>query len=196
MSDKKEPVHYLVAINRFIDVSLTFFNSLVALVLLTAPWYKLTQDTTFQGCALKKGTVLAPFVSGVCDYDTFSELPDGGNKWDTMHNYCIVYLVFALAISSLVGYESVVHGIRKWNNTNTLSFVLNMVMLIIQSMILIENGNVKKPQHIEDELATSLITAALVITCIRVPMLGYFMYHTYTYDRKNGGYFGTGSSMY
>lgn len=187
------PIHHFVALNRFVDMALTFFNSLVALMLLTAPWYKLTQKETIQNCELKRGTVLAPFASGLCEYDSFADLPNGGEKWNTMHKYCITYLVFALLISSLVGYEGVVHGLRKWNNANTLSFALTFVMLIIQSMIMIEAGNVVKPVHIEDEFATTLITVALVFTCVRIPMLLYFMYQTYTYDRKNGGYFGTGS---
>jgi hypothetical protein len=63
-------------------------------------------------------------------------------------------------------------------------------------MILIENSNVPKPPHIENELATTMIIAALTITCVRVPMLGWFMYHTYNYDRANGGFFGTGENIY
>lgn len=192
-----DQIHYTIAINRFIDISLTFFNSLVALMLLTAPWYKIVaaNGETFQGCHLAKGTVLAPFTSGLCTFESFEELPLGGDKWATMHSYCITYLTIALLVSSLIGYESVVHGLRKWNNTNTLSFVLNIVTIIIHAIILVESGNVPKPVHIANELATTLITSALVVSCIRVLVLGWLMYHTYTHDRVNGGFFGTGGKV-
>lgn len=200
MSEEKEPIHFTIAINRFVDISLTFFNSLVALMLLTAPWYKITLDLAgadlFHGCALTRGTVIAPFASGICQFDTMTGLPgDEGKQWKTMHNYVITYLAFALLISSFVGYESTVHGLRKWNNANTLSFGLNFVTLILQTMILIEEGSISKPKHIENELATTMIIAALAMSCIRIPVLGYFMYHTYNFDKENGGYFGTGGRV-
>lgn len=195
-----EPLHFTVAINRFVDLSLTFFNSLVALMLLTAPWYKVTLTLSgndlFHGCALTRGTVIAPFASGICDFDTMTGLPgDDGAKWSTMHSYVISYLTFALLISSFVGYEATVYGLRKWNNANTISFVLNFVTLILQAMILVEAGSVSKPKHIENELAVTLITAALVISCIRIPVLGWFMHYTFYNDRANGGFFGTGSHV-
>jgi hypothetical protein len=182
-----------VSINRFLDLGLTFFNTIVALLLLTAPWYKITADETFQGCLITRGTVIAPFASGLCEFESFSDLPDGGDKWSVMHAYCIVYMTIALAISVLVGYETVMYGLRSWSNANTLSFVLNIVLLIVQSIILIEDGNLVKPTHLANETAETLILIALVTTCIRVPMLGWFMHQTYNGDKT--GYFGTGSSV-
>lgn len=189
-----EELHFTVAINRFVDISITFFNSLVALMLLTGGWYKVTLDSVFNGCTLTRGTIIVPFASGICEFDTMTDLPgDQGKKWATMKNFVITYFAFSIVISSLVGYESVVYGIRKLNNANTISFVLNLVSLIIQSMVLIEAGKIDKPEHVSNEIAVTLITAALAMSCVRVLVLGWFMYH----QKKTNpiGIFGTGSRV-
>lgn len=191
-----EPVHHFVALNRFIDLGFTFYNTLTALMLLTAPWYKLTQDVTFQGCPLSRGTVLAPFASGMCDTDTFKELKDGGDKWGTMHTLCIIFMTLTLITSCLVGYESIEHGFRKWENGNTLSFTINLFLIVVLAVMLGGIGSVPKPEHIENELATIMTIIAMVLSCLRVPMLGVFMYHTYhdpNRQKGEGGYFGTGA---
>lgn len=188
-------IHYTVAINRIVDITITFLNSLVALLLLTAPWYKITLDTVFNGCNLTRGTVIAPFSSGICNYESLASLPlEQGKHWTTMYNYSMTYFIFAVIISSLVGYEVVVFGIRKLNNANTISFVLNLISVIIQSMILIEVGNVIKPAHVSNEIALTFISVALGLSCVRVLALGWFMYHQR--QTEPIGMFGTGARKF
>lgn len=183
----------ILTINRAIDILLTFFNTVVAIALLIAPWYKVTEDTDFHGCTLAAGTVLAPFASGLCTYDSFYDLPVDGSKWEMVYIYGVVFLSFNFVATLMVVYESVNHGVREWDNANTASFIFNIVSFVIAVLIQVETSTITKPLHLKNETAQVMVIIALVVCALRTLMLSWFMYETYHNDRR--GFFGTGSHM-
>ena len=155
-----------IAINRFVDMSLVFFNSLVALMLFTAPWYIVNSDTEFPaGCALTKGVVIAPFSSEFCGV-SMTSMELGGDTWTTMYFFVVAYLIISLAMSVVIGYEVVTHGVRQWNDANTIGFALNVVLLIVLSFVLAKSNSVVKPSTVRDATARTLTTLALVLVCL------------------------------
>lgn len=185
----------IVALNRYVEMSLVFFNTLVGLMLLTAPWYIVENDTTFNeakmgGCTVLKGTVLAPFVSKPCG-TAFVDIVDGGKGWSDMHIYVWVYFGLALLGSAIIGFEVVKHGVRDWSDANTIGFAVQLVLVIIQSIILVKSGDLVKPADVDASTADILIITAVVLSAARVVMLGFFMYVTKRFAAR--GYFGTGS---
>jgi hypothetical protein len=184
----------IIALNRYMEMSLVFFNVLVALMLLTAPWYIVENSTTFNavndGCAIPEGTALAPFVSKPCG-KAFTVLLNGGKEWRDMHVYVWVYFVLAIICSAIIGYEVVKHGVREWSDANTIGFVVQLILLIIQSIILITSADLVKPENVNASTAEILIITAVVISSVRIVMLGFFMYITKKHAPR--GFFGTGS---
>ena len=102
------------SINRAIDLWFTVGNFFVALLLRVAPWYKveknLTDNDQFYGCALLRGTVIAPFWSGICDqYDTLLDLPEKSG-WREVNNFSWIYLALSLVTLAFVLYETIYYG--------------------------------------------------------------------------------------
>ena len=190
----------IVSLNRYIEMALVFFNSMVALMLLTAPWYIVTGHTNAKlmqdGAALCEfvpGTVIAPFASK-CNNVAFPELNDGGDIWANLHIYSYVYLGLALLASCLIGYEVVIHGVREWKDANTIGFAVQLGMLVIQVLILVESGKAVKPtpaSAVDASTAETLIITAVALSSVRVAALMFFMYITFRYNPR--GTFGTGS---
>jgi hypothetical protein len=184
----------VVALNRYVEMALVFFNTLVGLMLLTAPWYIVENDATFtevsMGCVVPEGTVLAPFVSKPCG-KAFTAIAAGGKGWSDMHIYVWVYFGLALLGSALIGYEVVKHGVREWNDANTIGFVVQLALVVIQSLILAKSGSLVKPSSVDSSTAEILIITAVVLSALRLSMLGFFMYITKKYNPR--GYFGTGA---
>ena len=93
---------FAMMLNKLVDMTFAFINTLMALFLVVGPWFRVTADGTYLGCPLTRGTVIVPFSSGLCQYDSFSDLPDGlGAKWASLENTVIVFFVFSI-ISSLL----------------------------------------------------------------------------------------------
>lgn len=184
----------IITLNRYVEMAIVFFNTLVGLMLLTAPWYIVENDATFKeiamDCVVTEGTVLAPFVSKPCG-KAFTDIADGGKGWSDMHIYVWVYFGLALLGSAIIGYEVVKHGVREWNDANTIGFAVQMVLVIIQSIILAKSGELVKPDKVDASTAEILIITAVVLSAVRIVMLGFFMYITKKYAAR--GYFGTGS---
>lgn len=184
----------IIAINRYVEMSIVFFNTLVSLMLLTAPWYIVKHDTLFeqagQNCIISKGTVLAPFVSEPCG-TAFTDLLDGGKGWSDMYNYVWVYFLLALLSSAIITYEIIKYGVREWNDANTIGFVVQLVLIIFQSIIVVQTNKLVKPGNVNASTAETLIMIALPLSAIRIIMLGFFMYITKRYNPR--GFFGTGS---
>lgn len=184
----------VVALNRYVEMALVFFNTLVGLMLLTAPWYIVENDAHFKevsaSCVVPEGTALAPFVSKPCN-KAFTAILHGGKGWSDMHIYVWVYFGLALLGSALIGYEVIKHGIREWNDANTIGFAVQMALLVIQSVIMAKSGSLVKPEHVDASTAKILIITAVVLSSLRVVMLGFFMYITKKYNAR--GYFGTGA---
>ena len=192
----------IVALNRYVEMALVFFNSMVALMLLTAPWYIITGTTgkaeiAGAGCDFGVGTVIAPFASK-CGNVAFTDLSDGGDIWSSLHIYSFVYLGLALLASCLIGYEVVTHGVREWKDANTIGFAVQLGMLVIQILIMTESDKAIKPTPKGDDVvevdastAETLILTAVILSSLRVAALMFFMYLTYRYNPR--GTFGTGS---
>jgi hypothetical protein len=190
-SDLNTPV--IVVLNRFVEMALVFFNTLVALMLLTAPWYIVENDTAFKevamDCVVPSGTVLAPFASKPCG-TAFTDIIDGGKGWSDMHVFVWVFFSLAILCSTLIGYELIKHGVREWSDANTIGFVVQLALVAIQSVILEKSGSLVKPANADASTAEILIIAALVLSVFRLLMLGFFMYITKKYNPR--GHFGTG----
>lgn len=190
---EKSPV---VALNRYVEMALVFFNSMVALMLATAPWYIITgtmNATIGTQCTFPPGTVIAPFTSK-CANVAFTELDDGGDKWSNLHIYVMVYLGMALLASCIIGYEVVTHGVREWKDSNTIGFAVQLGILVLQILILVSADEAPKPvpaSSVDDSTATTLIITSLVLSSVRIAALVLFMYVTYRYRPK--GTFGTGA---
>lgn len=194
---EKSPI---VSINRYVEMALVFFNSMVALMLLTSPWYIITGTTDAKlmqngvaMCTFPPGTVIAPFASK-CANVGFTELDDGGDKWSSIHIYAWVYLALALLASCLIGYEVVTHGVREWKDANTIGFAVQLGMLVIQILIMTGSGDAVKPtpaSSVDASTAETLVVTAVALSSARVAMLVLFMYVTYRYNPR--GTFGTGS---
>jgi len=181
-------------LNRLLDMGFTFVNALIALTLLNAPWYRVTADVTYLACPLTRGTVIAPFTSGLCHYDDLSSLPDGeGDKWATIGTYVIIYFCLSLILTMVVGYEAITNGVRELDNGNTISFVLNMILVILITIIMALAGKLETPDNTEALMPINLMVAALVVSCVRIPFIGWVMYKT----KQNNptGYFGTGAGI-
>jgi len=184
----------LTAANRFFDTCIVVTNSMVSLVLLSAPWYKMTQDETFEGCLLTRGTVLAPFSSGLCAYDTFFDLPNGGDNWSRMYTWVWIYAGLSLIVLSILGFKIATNTFGQWDNANAISFALNFAVLVILSIILGNADVVNKPVNADNATSKIAIITALVLTVLRLPMLAYHMYAIKTRGDARG-YFGTGARV-
>jgi hypothetical protein len=183
----------IIALNRYVEMALVFFNTMVALMLLTAPWYIVTSMSIFPlggMCEIPSGTVIAPFASKFCDKD-MTTLIDGGSTWKELHVFVWVYFVLALLSSGVIGYEIVKHGIRDWKDSNTVGFVVQIALIVIQSLILIKSNDAVKPEHVDDSTARVLTITALSLSCVRAVLLVLFMYVTFKYNKR--GYLGTGA---
>lgn len=178
-----------VALNRYVEMGLVFFNTMVALMLLTAPWYYVEKDTTFPDdtCHVSAGTVVAPFVSRFCDHD----LTVIDSEWKNLHIFVWVYFGLALVSSAIIGYEVVTHGVRQWNDANTIGFAVQLGLLVIQVIIMIKSGTAHKPDHSDNSTARNLIITAVSLSSARLFFLIGFMYLTLTYSPR--GFFGTGA---
>jgi len=184
----------LTAVNRFFDATTVIINAMISLVLLSAPWYRLTADETFEGCTLTKGTVLAPFSSGLCTYDSFFDLPQGGDHWARMFMWVWVYTALSLFVLGLLTFKAATNTFGQWDNANTISFVLNFAVLVILSIILGNADVVAKPENVDNATSKTAIIVALVLTVLRLPLLAYHMY--IIKERGNArGYFGTGARV-
>ena len=186
----------VVALNRYMEMALVLFNAMVALMLLTAPWYIVEQNSTEvfppgSTCTSVRGTAIAPFVSEFCDGSSLGSLVDGGSGWKSLHTFCWLYFILALLSSALIGYEVVKHGIRDWNNANTVGFAVQVVLIVVQSLILTEGNSAVKPPHTDDSTARILTLTAVALSSSRCFMLGVFMYVTCRYNKR--GYLGTGA---
>lgn len=177
-------------INRFLDMGLVFFNSLVALMLLTAPWYMITADGQYYDCEVKAGTVIAPFESKFCGL-YLEETPVDGEEWTQLYGFVWAYFIVAVITTALLGFEIFKNRVRSWDNANTASFALNIGMMVIQALILRTSNKIHKPAGIEDSTARTLIILSLVLTIFRSIMLMAFMYRVVTTAPR--GFFGTGS---
>ena len=184
----------LTAANRFLDACIVVTNGMVSLVLLSAPWYKMTQDETFQGCALTKGTVLAPFSSGLCNYDSFFDLPNGGDNWSRMYSWVWIYTGLSIVVMTILGFKIATNTFGQWDNANAISFALNFAVLVILSIILGNADVVEKPLNADNATSKIAIITALVLTVLRLPMLAYHMYAIKTRGDARG-YFGTGARV-
>jgi cytochrome bd-type quinol oxidase subunit 1 len=185
----------VVAVNRYIEMALVFFNTMVALMLLTAPWYIVEQNSVDvfppgSDCTTVLGTAISPFVSEFCDGSSLGSLADGGSVWKSLHVFCWVYFVLALLASAIIGYEVVKHGVREWNDANTVGFAVQVGLVIVQSLILVNSDSAVKPHHTDDSTARILTLTAVALSSARCVMLGMFMYVTYKYNKR--GHFGTG----
>jgi hypothetical protein len=188
----------IVALNRYLDMALIYFNAMVALMLLVAPWYIMIEDGALmqdgvEKCKLPAGTVIAPFASK-CDNVAFIDLLDGGAVWNSLHIYSFIYLGLALLASCLVGYEVISHGVREWRDANTIGFAIQIVMLVMQILIMTKADKAVKPTPeaaVDGSTAEILIITAVVLSSLRVATLMFFMYLTYRYNPR--GTFGTGS---
>ena len=203
--------------NRGIDLWFTVGNFFVALLLRVAPWYKVEKNLTgndqFYGCPLLRGTVIAPFWSGICDqYETLLDLPEGSG-WGAVNRWSWVYLALSLVTLAFVLYETIYHGYSRgfdkdgsldinnkknkgWSSPNLYSFILNCVILFFLSLLSASIQNADAPKHTKDELPTTLLILAVFFTCIRIISLGLLMYLTYKYvkDENHRGRFGVGSN--
>lgn len=188
---------FVVAINRYVEMTLVFFNTLVALMLLTAPWYFVEDNTVFPvngnpNCEISSGTVIAPFTSSPCGV-MFTELDEGGAEWHNLHIYVWIYFVFAMIASTIVGYEIVHFGVRAWNNANTIGFIVQLGLLVVQSLILISSDKARKPHGVDDSTARTLTILALSLSSVRLAMLSFFMFITFRYNKR--GFLGTGGMV-
>lgn len=179
----------VVALNRYVEMGLVFFNTMVALMLLTAPWYLVEKDTHFptSNCTVKAGTVVAPFISKFCGED----LTVVDSEWKNLHVFVWVYFGLALLSSAIIGYEVIKHGVRQWNDANTIGFAVQVGLLVIQIIILIKGGDAHKPASSDDSTAKNLIITAVALSSARVAALIFFMYLTFTNAPR--GVFGTGA---
>jgi hypothetical protein len=184
----------VVAINRYIEMGLVYFNTIVALMLLTAPWYLVENDTTFNGCVISEGTVIAPFLSKFCGKELATLPGAAGKDWKTLHVFVWVYFALALLSSAIIGYEFVHNGVRKWSNASTIGFCLQVCLIVFQSLVLVESDSAVKPDGVDDSTARILVITAIVLSSLRIATLGFFMYVTRKYAPM--GRFGTGSSVY
>lgn len=184
-----------ISLNRYVDMSLVFFNSFVALIMLVGPWYICEYEVTFpegSDCVIPAGTVVVPFVSTFCDKE-LKAMEVGGDEWADMFVYVFVYFVVALLSSSVVCYEVVSFGIRQWSNANTLGFAMQLGLLIIQTIILIKSDALVKPEGVDDTTAQVLVTAAVALSAARIVTLAFFMYLTKRYNNGTGSWLGTGA---
>lgn len=184
----------VVAINRFVEMAIVFFNTLVALMLLTSPWYIVDVDAAFtqvsNTCVVPAGTAIAPFVSKPCGV-AFTDITEGGKAWRDMHMFVWVFFGLSLLTSAVIGYEVVKHGVREWNDANTMGFAIQLGLIIIQGIIIGKSGDLVKPVNVEASTADILLLVAISLSGLRILALGLFMFVTKKYAPR--GYFGTGA---
>lgn len=181
-------------VHRMMDVILSIINVIFAVILLVAPWYKVTLDTLFHKCLLPRGTLISPFFSGLCEIDTFFMLPEVGSEWNLLHNLCIVYVSISMFTVVGVAYEAIQHGMRELNHANKLSLLFTIIMLTLQIVILSKASDISKPEHVENELAPILLITGIVISSVRIPMIFWIMKKMYDDPErlKRGIYFAVG----
>lgn len=179
-------------INRFVDIISVIFNSLVALLILTAPWYVMEYDEVFRGCNLTEGTALAPFVSGICGVD-MTDLKTDGTSWGTVLFWSTSYFTLSCILLFFVVFEVVMFGIRSSDNAYTIAFILNLVLIIHQGQILGKANNTPKPEKTVNTTAQILLIIATSLTVVRMLVLMVLMYRTKT--RRPKGVFGTGAAV-
>ena len=185
----------IVALSRYVEMALLYFNSFAALMLLTASWYQVDNAVEFpagSGCIIPAGTVIEPFLSKFCEKE-LTTLVDGGSDWERVRVYVWVYFAFVLLASALIGYEVVTHGIREWKNANIIGFLVQLVLIIAQALILTTSDSAPKPDGVDNSTARILIILALSLSIVRIVVLGVFMYVTRKYIRPYRGAVGTGS---
>jgi hypothetical protein len=148
----------------------------------------------FHKCLLPRGTLISPFYSGLCEIDTFYMLPDIGSKWNTLHDLCVVYVSLSMIILIGVTYEAIQNGIRELNHANKISLSVTIAVLIIQNIIYLKASDISKPEHIENDIASTLLITGIVASSIRIPMILWIMMKLYNEPerKKKGVYFAVG----
>lgn len=162
--------------NRLTDLGLAYLNGFISLMLLTAPWYKVTSDTMYHNCMLSKGTVIAPFASGLCTYDSFFDIPEDGDKWNRAYIFCWLYFLFSIGLCMFAGFEAYRYGVRPWKKGLVISFATNLSVLLLQVIIFATVNRVMTPDNNENVTARTVIILGIAFTTLRLPVIGYFMY--------------------
>lgn len=185
----------IVVTSRYIDMALVMFNVMVALMLLTSPWYLIKHDVTNfppgSGCQIVKGTAIAPFISEMCDGSQLGDLIDGGDRWVKIHVLCWIFFAVSLLAAAVIGYEVVTHGVRDWKDANTIGFIMQAILIVVQSMILLDSGKAIKPNHADNSTATILTITAISLSSVRAVVLLIFMCVTLRFEPR--GVLGTGA---
>jgi len=164
----------------------------------------------FYNCSITRGTVIAPFWSGICDqYDTMLDLPENAG-WGAVNRWSWVYFALSMVMLLFLMYETIYHGHSRgfdkdgnlvekdeknkgWNMPNFYSFIINCVILLILSLLSAAIQVAEVPKHTKDELPTTFLILGVFFTCVRILSLFYIMYLTRKYSKKYGGKFGVGA---
>lgn len=193
-----DPKHHYSNLNQYIDIGFVCMNALTSLILTVGPWFKVYEDTPFPDakCVLVRGTIVNPGISGLCELQGFYDIPIDGSTWKSLMGMVYFYLGLSLILLAIVIVFLLKQNRKfvKHDNSQTVSFAVNLVTFIIICIILGQFGSVKKP--VKNDLgALGLLWLSFGLTLLRLANLGYMMYNT----RKSGhgtGIFKTGADIY
>lgn len=173
--------------NQLAESITSSFNVLVSVVLMIAPWYKMDNDETFEGCDLTRGTIISPFLSSICG----KKFTDIDSHWKTLHGVVIAYIVISGLSMSFALFSN---GRERFlQNSFTLGFFMSLIAFILQIILITQAGEGAKPHHVEDTVSKSLLLAAFSITIGRMVQSLWSM--VWTKMNNPHGIFGTGGQI-